>query len=94
MKDPQDALRVVTGLTMAFDDYQVGTQAPPRGSGLATLGPETGMVQSFAGYGRVMVVSLGQWSDGRTGDFEKLVDGMQPLQKAVTDRVTRYEGDR
>ncbi|MEU9717474.1 hypothetical protein [Streptomyces sp. NPDC047976] len=93
MKDPQDALRAVTELTMAFNDYQVGTQAPPRGSGLATLAPETGMVQSFAGYGRVMVVSLGQWSDGRTGDFQKLVDGMQPLQKGVTDRVTRYEGN-
>lgn len=93
MKDQQDSVMLVTELTMAFNDYQVGTQAPPRGSGLATLGPETGMVQSFAGYGRVMVVSLGQWSDGRTGNFQKLVDGMQPLQKGVTDRVTRYEGN-
>lgn len=94
MKDPQDALMLVTELTMAFNDYQVGTQAPPRGSGLATLGPETGLVQSFASYGRVVVVSLGQWSDGRTGDFQKLADGMQPLQAGVTDRVKGYEGNR
>ncbi|MEU8438457.1 hypothetical protein AB0F18_37305 [Streptomyces sp. NPDC029216] len=92
MKDPKDTLRVVTELSMAFDDYQVGVQAPPAGSGLATLGPETGLVQSFTGVGRVMVVGLGQWSDGRTADFQKLVDRLGPLQGAVGQKVNRYEG--
>ncbi len=92
MKDPKDTLRVVTELTMAFDDYQVGVQAPPPGSGLAVLGPETGLVQSFTGVGRVMVVGLGQWSDGRTADFQKLVDRLGPLQGAVGAKVNQYEG--
>ncbi|MEU9039016.1 hypothetical protein AB0D45_29500 [Streptomyces sp. NPDC048352] len=72
----------------------MAAQAPPAGSGRATLGPETGMVQSFAGYGPVMAVSPGQWSDGRVGDFRKPVDGMQPPPRGVTDRVIRYEGAR
>ncbi|MEU3726258.1 hypothetical protein [Streptomyces sp. NPDC031705] len=41
-----------------------------------------------------MAVSLGQWSDGRVGDFRKPVDGIQPPQRGVTDRVIRYEGAR
>ncbi|MFF4007227.1 hypothetical protein [Streptomyces sp. NPDC001717] len=94
MKDPQDTLRLVTELAMAFDDYQVGAQAPPRGSGLPTLAPDSGMVQSFTGEGRAMVVALGQWSDGRVADYRQLVDLMQPLQRAVSDKVGRYENAR
>ncbi|GAA0314258.1 hypothetical protein GCM10010302_61760 [Streptomyces polychromogenes] len=91
LRDPQDTLRVVTGLTAAPDDHQVGVQAPPPGSGLAALGPGTGLVQSFSGTGRVMVAGLGQWSDGRTADFQQLADRLRPLQRAVDERVRRYE---
>ncbi|MFB6620557.1 hypothetical protein ACIGFK_42340 [Streptomyces sp. NPDC085524] len=92
MKDPQDTLKVVTELAMAFDDYQVAVQAPPAGSGLRTLPPDSGMVQAFTGHGRVMVVAMGQWSDGRTADFQQLVDRMKPLQDAVSQKVAAYEG--
>lgn len=91
MKDPQDTLRVVTELTMAFDDYQVAVQAPPAGSGLPSLPADSGMVQAFTGHGRVMVVAMGQWSDGRTADFQQLVDRMKPLQDAVSQRVGAHE---
>ncbi|MFF4579534.1 hypothetical protein [Streptomyces sp. NPDC001389] len=91
LRDPRDTVRVVTNLSTALDDYQVGPQAPPPGSGLTTLGPETGLVQSFTGVGRVMVVGLGQWSDGRSGDFQKLVDRLRPLQNEAGARVDRYE---
>ncbi|MEU8621140.1 hypothetical protein [Streptomyces sp. NPDC048623] len=91
MKDPADAVHVVSQLSVAFDDYQVGAQAPPPGSGLRTLPPTSGMVQSFAGVGRSMTVGLAQWSDGRTADFQKLVDQLAPLQNAVTHHVGTYE---
>lgn len=92
MKDQRDTLRVVTELGMAFDDYQVAVQAPPAGSGLPALPADSGLVQSFSGYGRVMVVALGQWSDGRTADFQRLVDGMKPLHDEVARRVGAHEG--
>ncbi|MFF9198870.1 hypothetical protein ACF09L_27075 [Streptomyces sp. NPDC014779] len=91
MKDPVDTLHLVTELSAAFDDYQVAAQAPPAGSGLRTLSPTSGMVQSFAGVGRTMVVGLGQWSDGRTADFQKLVDQLTPLQNAVSTKTAAYE---
>ncbi|MEV7730128.1 hypothetical protein AB0P15_36260 [Streptomyces sp. NPDC087917] len=92
MKDPRDTLRLVTELAMAFDDYQVAVQAPPSGSGLPSLPADSGMVQAFTGHGRVMVVAMGQWSDGRTADFQQLVDRMKPLQDAVSQKVGAYEG--
>ncbi|MFE2855462.1 hypothetical protein ACFXJO_30645 [Streptomyces lavendulae] len=92
MKDQRDALRVVTELTIAFDDYQVAVQAPPAGSGLPALPADSGLVQAFSGHGRVMVVALGQWSDGRTADFQRLADGMGPLQGEVSRRVAAHEG--
>ncbi|MFZ3474611.1 hypothetical protein ACODT3_03025 [Streptomyces sp. 4.24] len=91
LRDPEDAVRLVTRLGMAFDDYQVGAQAPPRGSGLRVLPPDSGMVQSFTSQGRVMAVGLGQWSDGRVGDYQKLVDSLAPLLKEVSGRAARYE---
>ncbi|MGW6710126.1 hypothetical protein ACWGDE_35285 [Streptomyces sp. NPDC054956] len=94
MKDQQDTVRLVTQLSMAFDDYQVGAQAPPPGSGLKVLPPDSGMVQSFTGQGRVMVVGLGQWSDGRVADYPKLVDRLGPLVEAVSARVARHEAAR
>ncbi|WP_329402814.1 hypothetical protein OG523_01140 [Streptomyces virginiae] len=92
MKDPQDTLGLVTELAMAFDDYQVAVQGPPPGSGLPTLPADSGLVQAFTGHGRVMVVAMGQWSDGRTADFQQLVDRMKPLQDAVSQRVGAHEG--
>ncbi|MFD9409982.1 hypothetical protein ACFWBN_23620 [Streptomyces sp. NPDC059989] len=94
MKDPKDTVKVVTELTMAFNDYQVAVQGPPPGSGLKTLPADSGLVQAFTGHGRVMVVAMGQWSDGRTADFQQLVDRMQPLQTAVSKKVGDYEGTR
>ncbi|MGW3513382.1 hypothetical protein [Streptomyces sp. NPDC000994] len=91
MKDPQDTVKLVTRLTMAFDDYQVAAQAPPPGSGLPTLPADSGMVQSFTGHGRAMVVGLGQWSDGRSRDYQQLVDRLTPLLKKVTENTARYE---
>ncbi|KQV24024.1 MULTISPECIES: hypothetical protein [unclassified Kitasatospora] len=94
MKDPLDTVHLVTELTIAFDSYEVGAQAPPPGSGLATLPPDSGMVQAFTGQGRAMVVGLGQWSDGRTADFQKLVDRLEPLLKSVSGKVADYENQR
>ncbi|MEU6218941.1 hypothetical protein ABZ845_15665 [Streptomyces sp. NPDC047022] len=91
MKDPQDTVKLVTRLTMAFDDYEVAAQAPPPGSGLRTLPADSGMVQSFTGEGRAMTVGLAQWSDGRTRDYQQLVDHLEPLLKKVSENVTRYE---
>ncbi|MFD9569236.1 hypothetical protein ACFWBI_05255 [Streptomyces sp. NPDC059982] len=91
LKDPGDTVRIVTELGMAFDDYQVAVQGPPRGSGLPALPADSGLVQAFTGHGRVMVVAMGQWSDGRTADFQQLVDRMRPLQDAVSRKVATYE---
>lgn len=94
MKDPKDTVKVVTELAMAFNDYQVAVQGPPPGSGLKTLPADSGLVQAFTGHGRVMVVAMGQWSDGRTADFQQLVDRMAPLQTAIGKNVGDYEGKR
>ncbi|WP_411107721.1 hypothetical protein [Streptomyces sp. cmx-4-9] len=91
MKDPQDTVTVMTELTMAFDDYQVAAQAPPPGSGLPALPADSGLVQAFTGHGRVMVVSMGQWSDGRTADFQQLVDRMKPLYDTVSRKAAAHE---
>jgi hypothetical protein len=94
MRDPMDALKLVTELSTAFDDYEVGTLAPPPGSGLPTLPSGSGRVQGFTGAQRVMVVGLAQWSDGRTGDYQELVNRLQPLLTAVSTNVARYESAR
>ncbi|MFF2197078.1 hypothetical protein [Streptomyces sp. NPDC058157] len=91
LADPQDTLRVVTGLTTAYEDHQVGVPVPSAASGLPLPGPGTGRVQSFTGAGRVAVVGLGQWSDGRDADLRRLADRLGPLQEAVGRNVDRYE---
>ncbi|MGI5136525.1 MULTISPECIES: hypothetical protein [unclassified Streptomyces] len=91
MKDPQETVKLVTQLTMNFNDYEVAAQAPPPGSGLPTLPADSGMVQAFTGQGRAMVAGLGQWSDGRTSEYQKLADRLEPLLKAVSKNVARYE---
>lgn len=93
MKDPQDTVKLVTRLSMAFDDYQVAAQAPPPGSGLRTLPADSGMVQSFTGQGRAMVVGLAQWSDGRARDYQRLADRLEPLLTKVSKNVARYESE-
>ncbi|MFF7191271.1 hypothetical protein ACFZAR_40180 [Streptomyces sp. NPDC008222] len=93
MKDPRDTVKLVTRLSMAFDDYEVAAQAPPPGSGLPTLPADSGMVQSFTGQGRAMVVGLAQWSDGRTRDYQQLGDRLSPLLKNVSKNVARYENE-
>lgn len=95
MADPKDTVHLVTTLSMAFDDYQVGAQAPPPASGLTTLPPNSGMVQMFSGSGRAMVAGLGQWSDGRAVEYQTLVDKhLSPLQKAVGQAVFAHEAAR
>jgi hypothetical protein len=49
MNDPQDTVKLVTQLSMAFDDYEVGAQAPPPSSDLRTLPADSGLVQALAG---------------------------------------------
>ncbi|WP_354643573.1 hypothetical protein [Kitasatospora camelliae] len=91
MKDPVDTATLVMRLSEAFDDYQVGAQAPPPGSGLPTLAADSGMVQGFSGVGRSMVVGLGQWSDGRVADYQQLVGRLTPLLDGVTEKAVAYE---
>jgi hypothetical protein len=91
MKDPLDTVHLVTQLSLDFEDFEVGAQAPPPGSGLATLPPDSAMVQAFQGGGRAMLVTLGQWSDGRPGDRRQLVDRLKPLQEAVGNKIFAYE---
>ncbi|MFJ4845264.1 MULTISPECIES: hypothetical protein [unclassified Streptomyces] len=91
MKDPRDTLRLVTWLMTNFGDYQVAAQTPPRGSGLPVLPADSGMVQSFAGVGRVMIVGLAQWSDGRVRDYQELTDRLQPLVQGAARNIARYE---
>jgi hypothetical protein len=94
MKDPVDTVRLVTELTMAFDDFEVGAQAPPPASGLPVLPADSGMVQAFTGAGRAMLATLGQWSDGRDSDRQQLVDRLTPLQTAVGKTAFAYESQR
>ncbi|MFG2752720.1 hypothetical protein [Streptomyces xanthophaeus] len=93
MEEPTDTVKLVGRLALAIDDFQVAAQAPPPGSGLRTLPADSGMVQSFTGQDRAMVVGMGQWSDGRVGDFQQLVEGrLMPLLDKVSENVARYEG--
>ncbi|RKE23425.1 hypothetical protein [Streptomyces sp. TLI_171] len=87
MKDPMDAMHLVTFLAADPMDYEVVVQLPPKDSGLRELPADSGMVQDFTSYGQGMLVGMAQWSDGRTADFNALVDRLSPLTKAVITRV-------
>ncbi|MFJ1709694.1 hypothetical protein [Kitasatospora sp. NPDC088346] len=91
MRDPKDSVHLVTQLSLAFDDYEVGAQAPPPSAGLPVLPADSGMIQTFAGVNRVMIVALGQWADGRVADYQKLTDRTSPLADAVSKNVVAYE---
>jgi hypothetical protein len=91
MKDPADAVHLVTTLGSHPTDYEVGVLLPPAGSGLKSLPADSGLVQSFAGTGRLAVVGLAQWSDGRSADYQALVDRLQPLIGAVTKTAGAHD---
>ncbi|MEU8514970.1 hypothetical protein AB0C76_25765 [Kitasatospora sp. NPDC048722] len=89
--DPADTAHVLTRLAADVTDYQVGAQAPPPGAGLPVLPADSGMVQSFAGAGRAMIVGLGQWSDGHATDYQRLTDRLSPLLDAVSKKALAHE---
>jgi hypothetical protein len=90
MRDEADAVHLITELGADPTDYEVGVLTPPAGSGLRTLPADSGLVQSFAGYGRLLVVGMAQWSDGRSADYQDLVERLTPL----LNRVTKAAGER
>jgi hypothetical protein len=87
MKDPVDAVTIMGALAADPTDYEVGTEAPPPGSGLPTLSATSGLVQSFAGADNVMTVAVGQWSDGRSSDYEQLENLTAPLMTSVNSLI-------
>jgi hypothetical protein len=87
MKDPVDAVTIIGDLSSNLTDYEVGTEAPPPGSGLPTLSATSGLVQSFAGVNNVMIVAIGQWSDGRSSDYQQLENLTTPLMNGVSTLV-------
>ncbi|MFJ3642731.1 hypothetical protein ACIPRD_23615 [Streptomyces sp. NPDC090108] len=91
MRDPGDTAHLVTALSARPTDYEVGVLLPPTGSGLRPLPADSGLVQSFAGTGKVLVVGLAQWSDGRSKDFDELSGKLRPLVTAVTEAVGRHD---
>ncbi|MEU5532675.1 hypothetical protein [Streptomyces sp. NPDC020362] len=84
MQDPVDVVHLVTVLGSHPTDYEVGVLTPPAGSGLRSLPADSGLVQSFAGNGRLLVVGLAQWSDGRAEDYQSLTEKLRPLMTTVT----------
>ncbi|GAA4839786.1 hypothetical protein GCM10023235_14010 [Kitasatospora terrestris] len=87
LKDPLDALDLMTFLARDPTDYEVAVQLPPKESGLRQLPADSGLVQEFALNGSALLVGMAQWSDGRTADFDKLVEQLSPLTRAVVARV-------
>ncbi|WP_395292783.1 hypothetical protein ACF9IK_03605 [Kitasatospora hibisci] len=85
--DPRDTAHVLIELAKAAGDPQVPAQAAPIGWGLPALPADSGRVQSFAGVDRVLVVGLGQWSDGRKADYQKLADRLQLVLTGVTENI-------
>ncbi|WP_042401091.1 hypothetical protein [Streptacidiphilus carbonis] len=91
LKDPVDAMNVITYLGSNPMSYQVGVLMPPAGSGLRSLPSDSGLVQSFQSLKDLAVVGLAQWSDGRAIDFQSLTDKLQPLITAVTDAAAAHD---
>ncbi|MER7581859.1 hypothetical protein [Kitasatospora sp. NPDC097691] len=87
MKDPGDCVHLVTLLSSHPEAREVGVHIPPKDSGLPRLPADSGFVQDFASYGHGMLVGTAQWSDGRTADFDKLVQQLSPLTDAVIKNV-------
>ncbi|MDH6136686.1 hypothetical protein P3T37_006117 [Kitasatospora sp. MAA4] len=87
LKDPVDAVEIVSTLGMHPDDYEVAVQVPPIGSGLKELPADSGLVQAFGSAGNAALVGMAQWSDGHTGDFQKLEDQLAPLDDQILHRL-------
>ncbi|GLW70920.1 hypothetical protein Kpho02_32190 [Kitasatospora phosalacinea] len=90
MKDQREAMELGLSLGSRTDDYQVAVQLPPPGSGLRELPADSGLVQSVTGLGHSLMVSMGQWSDGHSGDFNTLVQKLTPLTKAVSHNFPEW----
>ncbi|MGW4807701.1 hypothetical protein [Kitasatospora sp. NPDC004272] len=92
MKDQHDAmdLGMKLGAAAGTGDYRIPGQLPPADSGLRRLPADSGLVQSIAGVGHEMMVCMGQWSDGHSGDFNTLVQKLTPLSTALTHNLPEW----
>lgn len=87
MKDPGDVVSIVSALSSDYSDVEMAPVLPPAGSGLATLGATSGIVQSFAGSGNYLGIFMAQWADGKTTDYQSLENLLQPVANAVSARI-------
>ncbi|MEY9963083.1 hypothetical protein ABIA33_001109 [Streptacidiphilus sp. MAP12-16] len=91
MKDPVDAISIVSTLSADPTNYQVAVQVPPTGSGLRSLPADSGLVQAFTSYGHLVVVGMAQWSDGHSTDFQRLENQLSPLLTAVAKQAESHD---
>lgn len=91
MKNPYDAVDIIDALSAHPTDYQVAVQLPPPGSVLRALPASSGLVQAFTSYGHLVVVGMAQWSDGRTSDYQQLVQKLSPLLDAVAKEAAKHD---
>ncbi|MFD8480392.1 hypothetical protein [Kitasatospora sp. NPDC059673] len=87
MKDPAEAVHLLTYLAGHPETFQVAVQLPPKDSGLRELPADSGLVQNFGSSGHGLLVGMAQWSDGRTTGFDKLVARLTPLTEAVMHNI-------
>ncbi|WP_147465286.1 hypothetical protein [Streptomyces sp. 1114.5] len=87
MKDQGDIAHLITVLGSHPEAYQAAVHIPPKDSGLRQLPPGSGLVQDYAASGHGMLLGMGQWSDGRTADLDKLSNQLSPLTEAVIRNV-------
>ncbi|MBF9068074.1 flagellar basal body-associated FliL family protein [Streptacidiphilus fuscans] len=91
MKDPADAVTVLTTLSADPTSFQIGRVIPPSSSGLTHLPEDSGAVQQFASGGHLVIIGLALWSDGHAGDYQKLEDQLTPLFSAVTKQAESHD---
>ncbi len=91
MKDPADAMAIVTALGENATDCQAAVPLPPANSGLRALPPSSGLVQSFASSGHLVVVGMAQWSDGHSSNYEQLEQQLSPLLETVAKQAEKYD---
>ncbi|MFD7736111.1 hypothetical protein ACFV6F_37710 [Kitasatospora phosalacinea] len=83
MKDPAEAVDLMMTLARNAENPQVVGLVPPADSGLRHLPEGSGTVQHFLGLSQHLMIGTAQWSDGRTEDFNVLVDKLSPLADSV-----------
>ncbi|MFE1316041.1 hypothetical protein [Kitasatospora phosalacinea] len=83
MKDPAEAAHLVMSLAEIADKPQVVGLVPPADSGLRHLPDDSGTVQHFVGLSHHIMIGTAQWSDGRSKDFNILVEQLSPLANSV-----------